>query len=58
MPYNFFYGNHQNEFKINFVPVLERMLKYTGKRTIIVGHSFGAVQAVEQLHFMPRKLKD
>ncbi len=58
MPYNFFYGLYQNEFNNNFIPVLERLKKITGKKTTIMGHSFGNLVTLYNLDKMDKSKKD
>lgn len=49
LPYNFLLTVHRNEVQLNFKDSLERLLKYTGKKTVIFSHSMGNTNV---LHFL------
>ena len=43
MPYNFIESYRNNSFKNNFKANLKRLYELTGKKVIIIAHSFGNI---------------
>jgi hypothetical protein len=58
MPYNFYYTYRRNEFGLNFIPNLDRLIKNTGKKVTIIAHSMGNLNVLHNIKQMTKQEKE
>jgi len=57
LPYNFYYSYRFNEAKLSWRASLEKVVKYSGKKALIVAHSLGNINTLYNLGLMTREDK-